>query len=208
MVDLEKALKFKKDGGLVDFLEIEKIFSDHKKGFVASEEDMKTSFGTTNAIEIAEKIVKSGEILLTQEHRDEEKEKGIKQVVEFLSRNAVDPQTGNPHTAERIKNALDQAQVHVKKAPLESQISEIIEKMSPILPIKLETKRVKIVIPSIHIGKVYGVINPYKEDEKWADNGDLEVVVNVPAGLIMDFYDKLNSVTHGSAITEEIKTEE
>jgi hypothetical protein len=33
----------------------------------------------------------------------------------------------------------------------------------------------------------------------------LEVVVSVPAGMIMDFYDKLNGVTHGAAITEEIR---
>jgi len=31
-------------------------------------------------------------------------------------------------------------------------------------------------------------------------------VLNIPAGLIMDFYDKLNDVTHGSALSEEITT--
>jgi translation elongation factor EF-4 len=29
--------------------------------------------------------------------------------------------------------------------------------------------------------------------------------VSVPAGIIIDFYDKLNSATHGAAVTEEIK---
>jgi ribosome maturation protein Sdo1 len=37
------------------------------------------------------------------------------------------------------------------------------------------------------------------------NDGSLEVIVEVPSGMIMDFYDKLNGVTHGSAITEEIK---
>jgi hypothetical protein len=32
--------------------------------------------------------------------------------------------------------------------------------------------------------------------------------VNVPAGAIIDFYDKLNGVTHGSALTEEIVEKE
>ena len=36
-------------------------------------------------------------------------------------------------------------------------------------------------------------------------DGSLEVVVNIPAGITLDFYDKLNSVTHGSALTEELK---
>ena len=60
---------------------------------------------------------------------------------------------------------------------------------------------------AVHTGQVYGIINPYKESEKWLDDGSLEVVVRVPSGINMDFYDKLNSVTHGSAVTEEIKKE-
>ena len=48
--------------------------------------------------------------------------------------------------------------------------------------------------------------NPYKEKENWLSNGDLEVIVSIFAGnQLFSFYDKLNSVTHGSAITEEIK---
>jgi len=39
------------------------------------------------------------------------------------------------------------------------------------------------------------------------NDGSLEMIVNVPSGLIMDFYDRLNSVTHGSAITEDVREE-
>ena len=206
IVDLDKALKFKKgESQAVDFLETDTIFTDSKKGFTASNKDLEEAFKTNDVNSIAEKIVKSGEVLLTQEHRDEAREKKVKQVVDFLSRNAVDPQTGNPHTPDRIQNALNQAQVNIKNAPVESQIGEIVDKLRSILPVRLETKKIKITIPSIHTGKVYGVVSQYKENEKWLDNGDLEVTVDVPSGLVMDFYDKLNSVTHGSAVTEEIK---
>ncbi|KHO52909.1 MAG: hypothetical protein QT05_C0013G0026, partial [archaeon GW2011_AR13] len=37
------------------------------------------------------------------------------------------------------------------------------------------------------------------------NDGSLEVIVNVPAGMIMSFFDKLNSITRGSALTENIK---
>ena len=74
--------------------------------------------------------------------------------------------------------------------------------------IKISTKKVKITIPAEHTGKAYGVINQYKENENWLDDGSLEVFVDVPSGAIMNFYDKLNNVTHGSALTEEIKKEE
>ena len=150
-------------------------------------------------------LFRSGEILLTQEHREEEKEKKFKQVVDFLVTNSVDSQTGHPHTADRIKRALEEAHVNINNTLVENQITDIIAEISKIIPIKIETKKVKIIIPAMHTGKGYGILTQYKESEKWLDNGDLDVLVNVPAGLIMDFYDKLNSVTHGSAVTEEVK---
>jgi ribosome maturation protein SDO1 len=205
IVDLDSALKFKK--GLstsINFLEADTIFTDSKRGLKASEKDLQSAFGTNDINAIASKIVKNGEVLLTQEHRDDEKEKKIKQVIDFLSTNTTDPRTGNPHTAERIKNALEQAQVNIKNVPVEAQIKEIIDKISSILPIKFQTKRVKIIVPAIHTGKAYGIFNQYKENENWLGNGDLEVTVNIPSGLLMDFYDKLNSITHGSAVTEEV----
>ena len=206
IVDLDKALKFKRgQSPITDFLEADAIFTDSKKGFHASEKDMKEAFGTADIAAVASKIVKSGEILLTQEHRDEGREKKIKQVVDFLSRNASDPKTGMPHNPERIKNALEQAQVNIKNVPIESQIGEIVEKISGILPIRMKTKRVRILVPAIHTGKAYGIFSQYKENENWLSNGDLEVIVNIPSGLLMDFYDKLNSITHGAAITEELK---
>lgn len=205
IVDLDDALKFKK--GLSEFIqaETEFIFKDIKKGEKASEKELKDAFGTTDVNEIVKKIVKEGEVQTTQEHRDAEQEKRFKQVVDFLTRNAYDPQTGRPHTAERIKNALEQANVNIKNTSIENQISEILEKISSLIPIKIETKKVKIKIPALHTGKAYGVVAVYKTSENWLNDGSLEVIVEVPSGMIMDFYDKLNSVTHGSAITQEIK---
>ena len=207
-VDLDKALNFRKGVGSVsDFFEAETIFKDLKKGERASEKELKDAFGTTDVNEIASKIVKEGEVLVTQEHRNEEQERRFKQVIDFIARNAVDPKTGNPHTTERIKNALEQAHINVKNTPIESQIKDILSEISKVIPIKIQTKKVKITIPAIHTGKAYGIINEFKETENWLNDGSLEVTVSIPSGMLMDFYDKLNSVTHGSALTEEIKTD-
>jgi len=205
LVDMDEALKFKKGESDYLSLEIDKVFVNSERGDLASISELETHFGTSNPLEVGKQIVKQGEVLVDQGHRDEEKEKRIKQVVEFLVRNAVDPKTGSPHTSERIKNALEQSHVNIKNVPVENQISEIIEKISREIPIKLETKKVRIKIPAVQTGKVYGLISQYKEKEDWLNDGSLEVVVKVPAGLLMDFYDKLNSMTHGSAITEELK---
>ena len=134
-------------------------------------------------------------------------EKKFKQVIDFLSNNSIDPQTGIQISAERIKSALEQAHVNIKNNPIESQITEIVREISKIIPIKIETKKIKLTISAVYTGKVYGLINQYKEEENWLSNGNSEVIVNIPSGMIMNFYDKLNSATQGSVLSEEIKEE-
>lgn len=205
MVDLDEALKFKKGMGSSPGAESDKIFKDMKKGMVASQEELRLAFGTVEPSEIINQIVKGGEILTTQEYRDEEREKKLKQVIDFLTRNSIDPRTGNPHTSERIKNALEQSHINIKNIPIENQINDILQEITKIIPISIKMKKIKVIIPAIHTGKAYGVISPYKEKEEWLSNGGLQVILNIPSGVVMGFYDRLNSVTHGSALTEEIK---
>ena len=56
IVNLDDALKFKK--GEISFAEADgdKIFTDSKKGFVASDSDLQSAFGTTETNVIIEKI--------------------------------------------------------------------------------------------------------------------------------------------------------
>lgn len=208
IVDLDKALDLKKGiNSSQDFLEIEKVFTDSKKGEVASGSDLKKAFGTEEINEIAKKIVKNGEVVLHQEHRDEEKDKKFKQIVDFLVTNSINPKTGNPYTAETIKNALEQAHVNVKNTPIENQVNEIVPEISKIIPIKIEMKKIKLTIPAMYTGTTYGLINQYKEEETWLPNGDLNMIINIPAGSVFNVFDKLNSATKGSVLTEEIKEE-
>jgi ribosome maturation protein SDO1 len=205
IVELEDAIKFKK--GTSSWIQSgdDRIYSDIKKGNIASTNDLKEAFGTTDIADIVKKIVKDGEVLTTQDYREEEKDKKEKQVIDFLSKNSINPQTGKPHTPDRIKSALEEAHVNIKNAPIDSQINDILTQISKIIPIKIETKKIRIKIPAIHTGKAYSIISSYKEEENWMNDGSLEVIVSIPAGITMDFYDKLNSATKGSALTEEIK---
>jgi len=210
LVDVDKALQLKKEGNIniSEVIRSEGIFYDSKKGLHASKEDLEEAFGTSEPSEVAEKIVKQGEIQVPQEYRDKEREGKKKQIVDFLSRHGIDPRTDTPHTPDRISTALDESGVSIDNRPVEQQITKILEKLKEVLPIKILTKKLKLVIPAEHTGKVYGVLQDYKESENWLGNGDLEVIVNIPVGLQEEFYDKLNSTTHGSAISQEIKEEE
>ncbi len=209
LVDMDKALAFKKGrlGSVAEVLNIEKIFHDSKKGLHVSDADLEEAFGTSNINEVAEKIIKQGEIQIPKEYRDKEREGKKKQIVDFLARHAIDPRTDKPHTADRISAAIDEAGISIDNKPIEQQITKTIEKIKAILPIKIQTKKLKLRISSEHTGRVYGLLSEYKETEKWLSNGDLECIVYIPVGLQEDFYDKLNAITHGSAISEEIKEE-
>ena len=207
-VDLDEALKVKNgEGDVMLALQSLNIYYDLKKGTVASKLDLKEAFGTTDVYEVAEKIILSGEVQKTQEYRDEEREKKIKQVVSLIVRNATD-QNGNPYTEDRIRTAMGEIHYNFDKRPAEQQMQSVIDKLKTIIPIKIETKRIKIIIPAQYTGQLYGLLQENKENEEWLANGNLKVVLNIPAGILMEFYDKINSITHGAVQSSELKQED
>ena len=207
MVDLDAAIKLKK-GEAVDINDVVRdnvVWTDLKKGMKAGEGDLKNAFGTTEFNSVVEKLVRKGNLEVTQEYRDEALETKKKQIIDFLVRNAVDARTNNPFTPNAISSAIEQGGVKIDNQPVERQISKVIETLKKVIPIKIETKKILVKIPAEHTGKVYGILQEYKEKENWLQDGTLEVVLNMPVGLQSGFYDKLNAITHGSAITSEMK---
>jgi ribosome maturation protein SDO1 len=207
LVDSDRAIAFKEGRSAMgaDVLATNEVFSDIKKGMRASSGDVAKAFGTNDIFKIAERIIKNGELQIPADYKNKQRDDKLKQIVDFISRNAVDPKSGRPHTSDRIKNALDEIGINVDNRPIEEQIPAVMDKLKVILPIKIETKKLKVTIPSIYTGKAYSVVKDLKEKEEWLNNGDLLCIVNVPAGLQMEFYDKLNGATHGSSVVEEIK---
>ncbi len=206
LVDLDEALKIKAGKGTIGAA-IQSphghIYHDVKKGLSAPQADLEMAFGTTDPFTIAQKIITSGEVQKTQEFRDNEREARIKQLVHLIIKNAVD-QHGRPYTEERIKRALDEAHYTLDSRPAEQHITHAVEALKKIIPIKLETKRIRIVIPAQYTGQVYSLLKDYKESEDWLPNGSLQAILNIPAGLQLDFYDKLNGITHGAVQSEEL----
>ena len=203
-VDVDEALNVKKGtGDVARALNSDGIYYDLNKGLRAGNDDLENSFGTSDVYKIAERIMKEGEIQKPQEYRDAEREEKIKRVINLVLRNAVD-QHGNPFTEERLRKAVDEAHFSFDNKPVEQQMFALVHKLREIIPIKIETKRIRLVIPARFTGQAYGLLKDYKEKEEWLSNGDLEVIMNIPAGLQTDFYEKLNSITHGAVVSEEI----
>ena len=207
LVDLDEALKVKKDdpsSNISSAVLTESIFYNLKSGEHASSEDLEEAFGTTDVLEVSEKIIRTGEVVRTTESMKQEHNSKYKQVVDFLSKNAVSPE-GHPYTSDRIMKSLSEANVNIKNKQIESQINEIIDQLAKILPLKIEKKKVKLTIPAVHTGKAYGSIKEFLVEESWLSNGDLQAIVEMPTALVFDFYDKINSDTHGAVLSEEIK---
>ncbi len=206
LVNENEALKIKKgEGDINQAVMTNAIFYNLKSGEHASDDDLEKNFGTKNPIEVAEKIIKQGEIVRTTNALKNEQDQKYKQVVDFLVKNATSP-NGKPYTPDRINKALSEAHVNIKNKPIETQLTEITDQLKKILPIIIETKKVKVRIPAQYTGKAYGTIKEYLTKEDWQSNGDLECIVEIPSGLIMDFYDKINNDTHGSILSEDIKS--
>ena len=203
----EKVIEGKKVN-IIENLAIDTIFKDAKKGEKASEESIKETFGTTDIEKIAIKIIKEGEIQLTVKQRREMQERKKKAIIDWITRSSMDPRTKLPHPRERIELAIEEAKIHIDPfKPVEEQVKKIIEAIRPILPISIQNVKVEIKIPSQYSGKAYGEIVKMVRilKEEWLADGSFKCVVEMPAGLQSEFYDKLNMITKGEVITRLLR---
>ncbi len=211
LVDCNNAIAFKggKELDIKDILATQTIFSDSKKGEQASETQLKQIFGTTDPNEVAKEIIKKGEIQLTAEYRNKLKETKRKQIINMIHRNGVDPKTHLPHPITRIELALEEAKFRVDEyLPVQKQVEKVLKKLRTILPIKFEIKEIAIKIPGDYAGKSYSTINNFGKiiKQEWQSDGSFMAVIEIPGGLEQDFYDKINSITHGNVESKLIKT--
>ena len=206
--DVVQLLKDGKEVNLIDHMVIDEIFKDSKKGTKASEDKIKATFGTTDVIEVAKQIVKEGHIQLTTDQRRVMQENKRKQIIAMIARNAINPQTGAPHPPQRIEIAMEEAKVHVDPfKSAEAQVHDVLNALRPLIPIKFDKVKIAVRLAPDDYGKCYGDIKSFGSiiREEWQGNGYWIGVVEMPAGMQTDFYQKLNEKTKGSVETKVIK---
>jgi ribosome maturation protein SDO1 len=203
LVKPQKALDFRtgKIAGITEVLAAETIFSDANKGTKPSEESLRKAFGTTDSLKIAETILTKGTLQVTTEQRRRMIEDKRKQIVDFISRQSVDPRTNLPHPPTRIENAMEQVRYSIDPfKPVEEQAKEIIKLLRTILPLKMEQITLGVTIPAEHSVKAYGTIKGFGtiKREEWRANGSWYGVLEMPAGVYAPFLDKLGEITKGT----------
>ncbi|MGC2034811.1 MAG: ribosome assembly factor SBDS [Thermoplasmata archaeon] len=200
-----------KDGKAVDLrdkLALDQVFKDAKKGDKISEEHLERIFHTRDLAEIARQIIVKGEVHPTTEQRHQLQAAKHKQIVASIARNAMNPQTGAPHPPARIEAAMAEAKVHVDPfRPADQQVQEILQKLRPLLPIRFDVVKVKIRVPAQHYPKVIADLKSTGKimDEQWLGDGSYSAILEIPAGVQTELYQKLNAKTKGSAETALVK---
>lgn len=208
-VDPDLAIDFKtgKNVDMHDVLKAEKIFSDTKKGLIASEHKMIELFKTSDPLEVAKIIIREGEIQLSSEYRAKKQEEKRNKIVSMIARNAINPTNKLPHPPNRIEAAMKEAKVKIDdfKTP-EEQVERIVKELQPIIPIKIEVEKVEIRIPSAYAPKAHPFIKSYCKiiKEVWEDDRSWYGVVELPGGLVEELFSKLNSLTKGDVETKII----
>jgi len=176
------------------------VFGNSSKATRASDEALMKVFQTTDFDTVARKIIIKGEIHLTADQRKQMVDDKRRQVITFISRNAVNPQTGHPHPPQRIEMAMEQARVNIDPFKhVEEQVKEVVKALRPLLPIRFEELRLAVKIPPDHAARAYGDIAAAStmEKDEWLKDGSWVCVVRIPAGIQGEFYDLINKLSKG-----------
>ena len=191
-----------------DLLAVEEIFKGSKKGDKASEEAMLKIFETTDPIGVSKVILEKGHVQLTAEQKRQMQEDKRRLVINKISREAINPQSGLPHPAQRIENAVNEAKVKFDPfVSVDQQVQTALKAIKPLIPIRFEKVKVAVRLPGSSAGGAYSAIHHFGEilNEEWQQDGSWIGIVEMPGGLQDDFAAKMAEISSGEAETKTIK---
>jgi ribosome maturation protein SDO1 len=205
--DLAWNLRQGKEVDMDELLAAPEIFRDARKGERASTEELHKAFGTTDPYQIAKIIIQKGDFHPTTEQRRRMLEEKRNKIATIIAQRSINPQTNTPHPVSRILKAMEEDRVAIDPfKPAEDQIQGVLDKIKRVIPIRIETRKIEAIIPASYVGKAYGRLKAYNiVREKYLNDGSLQVVIEIPAGLTDELLKFLNDITHGGVKTRLIE---
>ncbi|MEM3372863.1 MAG: ribosome assembly factor SBDS [Candidatus Anstonellales archaeon] len=182
------------------------IYKDVHKVEKHSDETLKKVFHTTDYAEIAQIIIKEGEVQLTTEQRRKMVEQKRLKIINLIAQMAVDAQTNLPIPITRIELAMEKIKFNIDPfKPAEAQVDEVLSKLRLHLPIKTEKINFVVKIPQEYAYKVYGFLKEFQPEKIEHDNqGNLYAKFSMYAKLKSDFLEKLANRTAGNLEYKEL----
>ncbi len=208
LVDPDLAFKYKQDEikDVGDVVASEFIFKDAKKAEKAAISNLQKVFKTENVNVIAGEIIKKGEIELTTAQKRNMLEERKRQIIEYIVRNSMNPQTNAPNPPARIEAAMEQARVDIKfEKTAEQQIEGVLKKIREFVPIRFEKVKIAAKIPFHYAGGIHYTLKgiPILKEEYTSDS--VLIMVEVPAGIQNEVLGKLSALTKGDVETKILK---
>jgi ribosome maturation protein SDO1 len=202
LVDPDLAVKIRhgEDIDIEDAVAAIFIFENASRAEKSSDESLQKVFQTTDFASIAKRIIEKGEIHLTSEQRRHLIAEKRGQVITFIARHAINPQTGLPHPPARIEMAMEEAKVAIDPfKPFDDLVAETMKALRPLIPIRFEEIRVAVKIPPEHAAKAYGDIDAFAriEQEEWQKDGSWICVVKIPGGMQQELENLVRKVSKG-----------
>jgi ribosome maturation protein SDO1 len=176
------------------------VFENASRAEKSSDESLQKVFQTTDFETIARRIIEKGEIHLTSEQRKHLIEEKRGQVITYIARHAINPQTGLPHPPARIEMAMEEAKVTIDPfKSLDDSVADTMKALRPLIPIRFEELRVAVRIPPEYAAKAYGDIDAFAriEQEEWQKDGSWICVVKIPGGMQVELESLVRKVTKG-----------
>ncbi|HXW99552.1 MAG TPA: ribosome assembly factor SBDS [Methanomicrobiales archaeon] len=177
------------------------VFENASRAEKASDEALHKVFQTTDFSAIARRIIEKGEIHLTAEQKKHLLAEKRGQIITYIARHAINPQTGLPHPPARIEMAMEEAKVSIDPfRPFDDLVADTMKALRPLIPIRFEEVRVAIKIPADHAAKAYGDIDSFAriEQEEWQKDGSWICVVKIPGGLQGELESLVRKVSKGT----------
>jgi ribosome maturation protein SDO1 len=208
LVKPDPALEYKlgKRTDLSGILVSDEIYSDANKGSRAAGEKLVKYFKTTDHAQIATQILSKGDLSLTTEQRRKMVEDKKKQIIQYISKNFVDPKTHIPHPVMRIESAMGEVRLIIDPfKPAEDQTKNVVDALRKILPLKSEILLLTITVPSQFSAQSYNLLKTsgtFKGDQ-WLADGSLRVMLEINAGMKSSLLDRIGSISKGTAQVQE-----
>jgi ribosome maturation protein SDO1 len=208
LVKPDPALEYKlgKRTDLSGVLVSDEIYSDANKGSRAAGEKLVKYFKTTDHVQIATQILSKGDLSLTTEQRRKMVEDKKKQIIQYISKNFVDPKTHIPHPVMRIESALGEVRLIIDPfKPAEDQAKNVVDALRRILPLKSEILLLTVTIPSQFSAQSYNLLKTagtFKGDQ-WLADGSLRIMLEINAGMKSSLLDRIGSISKGTAQVQE-----
>jgi ribosome maturation protein SDO1 len=181
------------------------VYANVKKGDRSTESDLMETFKTIEDKEIAAAFVLNGDFAWTQSQRKKWVEKKKKKIISILARNCINPQSKKPHPAARLEKAMDETRVTIDlNKTAEEQIEIVLKQIQVVLPIRMEIIQMAVKVPANYAAKAYNTVEKFAhvKNSEWQTDGSWIGVISLPAGLQIEFLDKLNKLTHGRVQTK------